>query len=138
MLDLLFDQQPALRFPRYREAARALTARNRRRSLVVWLTDLLDGEQGRELVYALRALRRRHLSLVVAMDDPDVHALADQDPSDEAALFQRAGAHELLDERAALIRKLHAEGASVLDKRPEEITAALVDRYLELKQRGAL
>lgn len=138
VLDLLFDQQPALRFPRYREAARALTARNRRRSLVVWLTDLLDGEQGRELVGALRALRRRHLSLVVAMDDPEVHALADQAPSDEAALFQRAGAHELLDERAALIRKLHKEGAQVLDRRPEEITAALVDRYLELKQRGAL
>ena len=138
VLDLLFDQQPALRFPRYREAARVLTARNRRRSLVVWLTDLLDGEQGRELLAALRALRRRHLSLVVAMDDPDVHALADQEVLDEAALFQRAGAHELLDERSALIRKLHAEGAQVLDKRPDEITAALVDRYLELKQRGAL
>jgi uncharacterized protein (DUF58 family) len=138
VLDLLFDQQPELRFPRYREAARALTARNRRRSLVVWLTDLLDGEQGRELLGALRALRRRHLSLVVAMDDPEVHALADQDVRDEAALFQRAGAHELLDERDALIRKLHAEGAQVLDKRPDEITAALVDRYLEIKQRGAL
>ena len=138
VLDLLFDQQPALRFPRYREAARVLTARNRRRSLVVWLTDLLDGEQGRELLGALRALRRRHLSLVVAMDDPDVHALADQEVTDEPALFQRAGAHELLDERSALIRKLHAEGAQVLDKRPDEITASLVDRYLELKQRGAL
>lgn len=138
ILDLLFDQQPTLGFPRYREAARALAAHNRRRSLVVWLTDLLDGEQGRELLGALRALRGRHLSLVVAMGDPDVHALAEQAPRDSEALFERAAAQELLDQRDALVRKLQAEGAQVLDRRPEQITAALVDRYLDLKQRGAL
>jgi uncharacterized protein (DUF58 family) len=138
ILDLLFDQQPSRSFPRYREAARAIARDHRRRSLVVWLTDLLDGEQGRELLAALRALRGRHLSLVVAMDDPDVHALADQDPVDPQALFVRVGAAELLDERAALVRRLMAEGAHVVDRRPEEITAALVDQYLHLKLRGAL
>jgi uncharacterized protein (DUF58 family) len=138
VLDLLFDQQPVLRFPRYREAARAVVQHNRRRSLVVWLTDLLDGEQGRELLGALRALRRRHLSLVVAMDDPEVHALAATDPRDVKALYTAVAATEILDERAALIRRLLAEGAHVVDRRPEEITAAVVDRYLELKQRGAL
>ena len=138
ILDLLFDQQPVRQFPRYREAARAVVAHNRRRSLVVWLTDLLDGEQGRELLGALRALRRRHLSLVVAMDDPDVHTLAATWPKDTQALFTAVAAAEILDERAALIRRLHAEGAHVVDQRPEDITAAVVDRYLELKQRGAL
>ncbi|MCP4871868.1 MAG: DUF58 domain-containing protein [Proteobacteria bacterium] len=138
ILDLLFDQQPVRKFPRYREAARAIVAHNRRRSLVVWLTDLLDGEQGRELLGALRALRRRHLSLVVAMDDPDVHTLASTWPKDSQALFTAAAASEILDERAALIRRLLTEGAHVVDQRPEDITAAVVDRYLELKQRGAL
>ncbi len=138
VLDLLFDQQPVRMFPRYREAARAISAHNRRRSLVVWLTDLLDGEQGQELLGALRALRRRHLSLVVAMDDPDVHALAATPPEDAKSLYTAVAAAELLDERRALIRRLLAEGAHVVDRRPEEITAAVVDRYLELKQRGAL
>lgn len=138
ILDLLFDQQPTRSFPRYREAARAIVRDHRRRSLVVWLTDLLDGEQGRELLAALRALRGRHLSLVVAMDDPDVHALAESAPVDQQALFVRVGAAELLDERAALVRRLMVEGAHVVDRRPEEITAALVDHYLDLKLRGAL
>lgn len=138
ILDLLFDQQPTRSFPRYREAVRALARTTRRRSLVVWLTDLLDGEQGRELLAALGALRRRHLSLVVAMDDPDVHELAATPPRDARSLFTRVGASELLEERQTLIRQLQAQGASVIDQRPEEITAAVVDRYLELKQRGAL
>lgn len=138
VLDLLFDQQPRMSFPRYREAARRVVLDVRRRALVIWLTDLFDGEQGRELIQALRALRRRHLSLVVAMDDPGVHAIADQDPSDTRALFERAGAAELLAEREALLRRLHIEGAQVVDKQPEDVAAALVDRYLDLKARGAL
>ncbi len=138
VLDLLFDQQPTRSFPRYREAVRALGRTTRRRSLVVWLTDLLDGEQGQELLAALGALRRRHLSLVVAMDDPDVHQLAATEPRNQRSLFTRVGAAELLDERMTLIRQLQAQGAQVIDQNPEEITAAVVDRYLELKQRGAL
>jgi uncharacterized protein (DUF58 family) len=138
ILDLLFDQQPVQRFPRYGEAARRLMSEVRRRSLVVWLTDLLDAEQGRELLSALRAIRGRHLSLVVAIDDPDVRDLADSPPDTPAALYARVAAGELLDERETLIRRLRVEGARVVDRRPEEISASLVDRYLQIKQRGDL
>ena len=102
------------------------------------MTDLLDGEQGAELLAALRALRRRHLSLVVTMDDPEVHSLALTAPRDFAGFCTRVGAAELLEERVGLIRKLQSEGARVVDRRPEDITAALVDRYLDIKQQGAL
>jgi uncharacterized protein (DUF58 family) len=71
ILDMLYRQEPKLSFPRYRAAARAVLRQQRRRSLVVWITDLLDGEQGEELLAALTAIRGRHLSLVVAQDDPD-------------------------------------------------------------------
>lgn len=138
ILDLLYDQQPTLSFPRYREAARQVLRDNRRRSLVVWLTDLLDGEQGQELLGALRALRRRHLSLVVAMDDPDLHSLADREPQGSSGFFARAAASEALDERESLIRSLRNEGALVASSGPGGLTAAAVDQYLDLKQRGLL
>jgi len=138
ILDLLFDQQPVQRFPRYREAARQVAGAVRRRSLLVWLTDLLDAEQGRELLSALRAVRARHLSLVVAIDDPDVRDLAEAAPETPQALYCAVAAGEILDERETLIRRLRVEGARVVDKRPEEISASLVDRYLQIKQRGDL
>ncbi len=138
ILDLLYDQQPVQRFPRYREAARRVAGAVRRRSLLVWLTDLLDAEQGRELLSALRAVRARHLSLVVAIDDPDVRDLAEAPPETPGALYAGVAAGEILDERETLIRRLRVEGARVVDRRPEEISASLVDRYLQIKQRGDL
>ncbi|MCO4770863.1 MAG: DUF58 domain-containing protein [Deltaproteobacteria bacterium] len=138
LLDGLYDQQPEDRFPRYQEVARHLLRLLSRRSLVVWLTDVLDLDQGKELLSALTVLRSRHLSLVVALDDPQVRALAAVEPQDRSALYLRTGAVEVLDERRVLLRRLRAAGAQVLDEPTERLGPELVDRYLDIKMRGQL
>ena len=136
ILDAIYDAQAVQRFPRYREAARHLLRTLHRRSLVVWITDLLDADQGQELLAAMRVLRRRHLSLVVALDDPEIRALAAAEPTDAAALFVRVGAAELLDERRLLLRRLRGAGTHVLDVPADAVAPELVDRYLDIKMRG--
>ncbi len=138
ILDGLYDQQPARRFPRYSAVARRLLRLLKRRSLVVWVTDLLDQDQGKELLTALSVLRRRHLSLVVALDDPAVKALAEETPDSIRDLYLRAGAAEVLDERRLLLGRLRASGARVLDEPVERLGPELVDRYLDIKLKGLL
>jgi len=138
VLNLLFDQQATPSFPRYREAARQLVRDNRRRSLLVWITDLVDGEQGQELLSALRSLRRRHLSLVVALTDPDIARLAKHVPATRSDLFAAAAATEVLADRDALVGSLRAEGAEIVSRVPDRIGSALVEQYLDIKQRGRL
>jgi uncharacterized protein (DUF58 family) len=138
VLNLLFDQQATRSFPRYREAARQLVRDNRRRSLLVWITDLVDGEQGQELVSALRSLRRRHLSLVVALTDPALAELAQHVPANPRDLFAVTAATEVLSDRDALVGRLCAEGAEIVSRVPDRIGPALVEQYLDIKQRGRL
>ncbi len=136
ILDSIYDAEAVQRFPRYQEAARHLLRLLHRRSLVVWITDLLDADQGQELVAAMRVLRRRHLSLVVALDDPEIRALAAAEPQDRTGLFVRVGATEMLDERQLLLRRLQGEGTHVLDVAADAVAPELVDRYLDIKMRG--
>lgn len=131
-------EQAAPAFPRYGEAAAFVARHLRRRSLLVWLTDLMDGEQSRELLAALTALRGRHLNLVLAMEDRELLDLARADPTDEAAMFARVAAMEAEDERDTLLRRLRRQGAQVHARRPDEAASVIVDRYLDVKQRGAL
>ncbi len=138
ILGSLYDQQPKLRVPRYRRAARDLLLHQRRRSLVVWITDLLDVEQGEELLAALKALRGRHLSLVVAQDDPGAHRLANADPSRPSGFFGRVVAAEALSEREALVGGLCRGGARVVTSGAARLSAAAVDEYLAVKQSGRL
>lgn len=136
LLNGLYDQQPAGRFPGYREAARHVMRSVSRRSLVVWITDVLDADQGDELVSALSALRRRHLSMVVALDDPAVRTMASARPGDLEELYVRVGAAEVLKERALLLKRIAAAGAKVLDEPAGALGPELVDRYLDIKMRG--
>lgn len=129
-------EQPTRGFPRYAAAATTVAADLRRRSLLVWLTDLADAQQGGELLSALRVLRGRHLSVVVCLDSGDLDAVARSPVHDEASLHHAAAAVDLLDERDARIARLRREGARVAVARPEAVAQVAVARYAEVK-RGA-
>ena len=98
----------------------------------------MDGEQGQELLSALRSLRRRHLSLVVALTDPELARLAQHVPATRADLFAATAATELLSDRDALVGRLRAEGAEIVSRVPDRVGPALVEQYLDIKQRGRL
>ena len=63
--------------------------------------------------------------------------LRTQPPSAEEA-YQHAVACELLTEREQIKARIGRDGIHVVDVHPEELSMAAVNRYLEIKSRGAL
>lgn len=122
----------------YRNLARALLARRLRRSLVVVFTEPPDATGGEEAARALGALAPRHLPLAVSLADPAEAAAAAAEPQDALGLSRRLAAGELIAEREALLARLERRGVRCLNARPDELSPAVVNRYLELKSRGAL
>ena len=53
-------------------------------------------------------------------------------------LYAHAAAEELIQEREEALERMRRAGAIVLDVSPQVMTASVVNRYLELKARGAL
>ena len=122
----------------YRAAMVYLKEQVKTRSLFVVFTHVLDERAAKELAGAVRALVPRHLPLCVLMRDPELEALAVAPAPREGDLHVRAAAGEALASRDALLRELREAGALVLDARPEDVTPALVNRYLEIKARRLL
>jgi len=116
----------------------ALEARQRRRALVLVFTDLADPDTSALLLARTALARRRHLVLVVAVSDSAVAEAARARPAGEAEAFERAAAERILDEREAAARRLQAAGVAVASVPASGLAAAVVARYLEVKQRGAL
>lgn len=123
----------------YQLAFNAATARFRRRSLFVVLTDLVEAVAEQALLPALPILTRRHLVVVAAVQDPAVAAWAregsHQWPSE---VYRTAAAVGSLDQRARAVARLRAAGAVVVDAEPGRLAVELVDTYLELKAAGRL
>jgi uncharacterized protein (DUF58 family) len=122
----------------YGAAFDVLEARQRRRALVLVFTDLADPDTSALLLARAALLRRRHLVLVAAVSDSQVAEVARLRPADEAEAFARVAAERILDEREAAARRLAAAGVAVASVPASGLAAAVVARYLEVKQRGAL
>jgi uncharacterized protein (DUF58 family) len=134
----LVPVQATLTEPDYAAAFRFLAVRQRRRALIVFFTDVIDVRASRALIaHAVRSAAR-HLVVVVALRNDALIAAAMPASGSEEALYQGAAAEELIAERAGALERMRAAGVTVLDVSPAAMTAAVVNRYLEIKARGTL
>lgn len=53
-------------------------------------------------------------------------------------VYERAVAEQLVDERALVLEKLRQRGVLTLDVPANQLTVAVVNKYLELKARGRI
>jgi uncharacterized protein (DUF58 family) len=134
----LVPVQATLTEPDYSAAFRFLAARQRRRALIVFFTDVIDVRASRALIAHVARSAARHLVVVVALRNDAVYAAATPAAREEEALFESAAAEELIAARNEALERMRAAGVTVVDVSPEGMTAAVVNRYLEIKARGAL
>lgn len=124
--------------PDYAAAFRMLATVQRRRALVVFFSDVIDVRTaGGFVAYASRAARR-HVLVFVAIQNEALLAAAMPSTAGSTALFRSAAAEELVREREEALTRMRGAGIAVLDVAPTRMTAAVVNRYLEIKARGEL
>ncbi len=109
-----------------------------RRSLVLWLTDLAETSMRPEIVDGAAQLMRRHLVLLVAIEQRDLKRIAATRPEDATQMFACAAAQELVHWREVLLARLRERGALTLETYPEDLAAAVLNRYLEIKEKALL
>jgi len=124
--------------PNYPAAFTYLARQLRRRSLLVIFTDVIDASASAALVAHLGRAAERHLPIAVAMRNPDLETAAALPPTDEAAVYRRTAAEELLHARQAALTSMQRSGVLVADTRPQDAVPAVINRYLDVKRRGLL
>jgi uncharacterized protein (DUF58 family) len=119
------------------QAAGRLLSDQKRRSLIVWMTDVPDTVMTPEVVQAASKLMPRHLVLFLVIGQPDLSAVAMRKPASASDMFLTAAAQEVVHRRELLIARLRARGALALEV-SAGLSPALVNAYLEIKQRNRL
>ncbi len=138
MLDWLYRVQAQPVEPDFGRALSYLKSKQRRRALVVVFTDLTGGLSMQRLAAGVIGLRPPHLPLVVTISDPALKALSERIPDNQAAAYERIVAQRLLDDRRAALQRLEMQGVLTLDVPASQLSAAIINRYLEIKARGML
>jgi uncharacterized protein (DUF58 family) len=120
------------------QAAARLLTDQKRRSLVVWLTDLAETAMTPEVIEAASRLTPRHLVLFVVIGQPDLNALAARRPENVDQMYETAAAQEVVHRRELLLARLRERGALAVESSAATVSPALVNSYLEIKQRDQL
>jgi uncharacterized protein (DUF58 family) len=118
-------------------AARLLTDQ-KRRSLIVWLTDLAETAMTPEVIEAASMMMPKHLVLFVVIGQPDLGELAAKRPESESEMYQVAAAQEMVHRRELLLARLRERGALAMEVNSGAISPALVNSYLQIKERNQL
>jgi uncharacterized protein (DUF58 family) len=136
--EALYAINPDYVEPDFGHALTLLSLRLGRRSMVVVLTDLQDVEASKELVAHCLRLAARHLVLVVAMSDPAVLNARQAPITTSSRAYEWAAAEEFMSSRRESFELLRRGGVLGLDVVAGSLSPALVERYLELKERALL
>ncbi|MFV1968038.1 MAG: DUF58 domain-containing protein [Pirellulaceae bacterium] len=138
LLHSAFDRFPQLVESRYDDAFVYLDTHCKKRSLVILITNLIDEINAHQIHQHLSVLVGRHLPLGVLLRDHRLFDTADTPYQTRSQLFRAAAAAEILTWRHQVLTDLQHRGVLALDVFPEEMTAPLVNRYLEIKARHLL
>ncbi len=133
ILDSIYTIQPRFQETRFHLAFGGIASGLKKRSLVILFTDLIDERASLGLKRYVLSLMPRHLPFVAAMADTEVIALADSTPATKRDVYRQGVASELLDRRERLLASFAFTGALITDVSPGDISAAVLDRYLDIK-----
>ena len=117
-------------------AAGEILRLQRRRALVIWLTEIAETAGTPDVIDQSAAMMPRHVVVFAVPRHVDVLSAAAAVPESPPDVYRTVAAQETLDRRDALLAGLRRRGALVLEATPSELGSGLVDRYLEVKERG--
>jgi uncharacterized protein (DUF58 family) len=137
MMGQLYGVQPTPTHSDYLTAAQDLLRHQRRRALVIIITNFRD-EDSTELSQALRLLRAHHLVLLASLREHIVRELASQPLVSGDAAIEVASAHLYEQSRRDAFTRLAARDGLMIDAEPQRLGVDLVNRYHAMKRAGTI
>ncbi|XHF35410.1 DUF58 domain-containing protein [Pseudomonas chlororaphis] len=137
LLNGVYDLDSTRRSADYPAAVNQLLARQKRRALVVLITNLRD-EHDQELLNAVKRLIHQHQVLVVSLRERILDLVLHSPARTMEESLTYCGTVDYLNVRADINERLNAHGVPVLDVHAGEMSAELVTRYKAWKKAGVL
>ncbi len=133
LLNHMYDYKTSNTPSDFSEATERLLTRQRRRSLVIVLTNV-RGEDGSELIEPLRKLRQKHVVMVANLREKNVMDSYAKDIHNLDDALTLASSQIYLNERTKMMRQLESHGISTVDETAQKLPVALANRYLSARE----
>ncbi|MCZ6641959.1 MAG: DUF58 domain-containing protein [Gammaproteobacteria bacterium] len=136
LLNEVYDLHTGTEAADYISAAEDVMVRQRKRSLIVLMTNLR--EEDADLLPALKLLRQRHVVILANLRESVLDATAQQMPTGFEEALRVAGTFHHLAQRQQYQKQCLPLAHMVLDCTPHELPVRVVNAYWQIKRSGKL
>lgn len=133
ILNHLYDYQTSTAPSDFGEAAERLLTRQRRRALVVMLSNI-RGEDGHQLIEPMRMIRRRHVTILANLREESVARRMKVPAASLDDALEVGATAVYLEERARVLAELRAHGVFTVDSLAKELPVTLANAYLDARE----
>ncbi|MBC7452223.1 MAG: DUF58 domain-containing protein [Massilia sp.] len=133
----VYDLQPTERAPDFTQAASELLDRLGKRAFVVIITNLRD-EDDTALRAACELISTRHLVMCASLREKILDDARSSEVNTFADALRYSATVHYLQQRRAAIKRLGIRADRLMDITPAQLSLALVNRYLDIKESGQL
>lgn len=137
LLNHLYDYEATAEPSDFLEAAERVMALQKRRALVILLTNLRT-EDTSHLAKAVHLLQNRHLVLVATLRETEMEMRAVHPISNLQEALGYGALSNYEQQRSHLLRTLEARHVPTVDETADQLPVALANRYLDLKASGRI
>jgi uncharacterized protein (DUF58 family) len=138
LVEAFHDVAPVFEETDYDRAFSYVRTHVHKRSLVVFFTDMVDPVAQAWMLSGLGTLSRRHAVVCAFMNDGAIEDALTTANASVQEVYAAGVALELRDERQAAAVRLERLGVRVVDVPAAQLSTALIDKYLKIKERGLL
>jgi uncharacterized protein (DUF58 family) len=138
LIQKTYDLEPRLEASDYALACEDLLKRQKKRALVLLITYALDEQHLETIGRYLGGIVSSHLFLCVLLKDLPLAALSETLPANDVEAYQVAAAVEMLNAQERRLSALRAAGIHATEVVPNELAAAVINQYLDVKARHLL
>ncbi len=132
-----YDLQAQEVAPDYAHAASQLLGKLSKRAFVVLITNLRD-EDEESIRTACELLSRKHLVMVASLRESALDAAVSEPVYQFTDALRVAATSQYLQQRRQAIRQIGLRSNHLIDVVPAQLSQVLTNRYLEIKESGAL
>jgi len=138
ILELLYNQKTTFQDSNFELLQQHVNDKVRTRSLLLLFTNFENPfTLQRSLPYLLQ-LKKRNLLVVVLFKNEELEQFATLNPKNQRQFYQAMISSKMLIEKEKMAKQLNAMGIQTILTKPEELSTAVINKYLTLKAKGLL
>lgn len=119
----------------YEDAFLHFKGKERHKSIIFMFTDFDTYEEADLLAKAANVIERVHILVVILIKNKDIEDMTLQRAETEEAIFNKAVAIDLLEERRKAIRRLNRKNIMCIETEPEKIELTVINKYIQIKNK---